>query len=59
MNYRIRAAQNEKIPEVFVIGEKEVKADSISLREHGKMLKGMLKREICIKKLKEKVDLKK
>ncbi len=36
MNYKIREAQNKKIPYMLVIGDKEVEANTVAVRERGK-----------------------
>ena len=35
MNYKIREISNEKIPYLIVVGEKEVKEKTLSVREFG------------------------
>lgn len=50
MNYKIREAQNRKIPYMLVIGDKEIEADSVAVRAR-------IKGNIGIKKVDEFIDL--
>ena len=52
LNYKIREISNEKIPYLIVIGEKEVKEKTLSVREFGKNSSLNLKYEELLKKLK-------
>ena len=40
INYKIREAENQKVPLILVVGDKEVAAESASLRIHGQGDKG-------------------
>jgi len=52
LNYKIREISNEKIPYLIVVGEKEVKEKTLSVREFGSNETLNLKYEEFIKKLK-------
>ena len=52
MNYKIREILNDKIPYLIVIGEKEVKEKTLSVRELGDNSTIYLKYEELLKKLK-------
>ena len=52
LNYKIREISNEKIPYLIVVGEKEVKEKTLSVREFGNNETLNLKYEEFIKKLK-------
>ena len=52
LNYKIREISNEKIPYLIVIGEKEVKEKTLSVREFGNNSTQNLKYEELLKKLK-------
>ncbi len=49
---RIREAEMQKIPYILIIGDKEVKAKSISVRQRGKGDLGAMKLSKFIKKVK-------
>ena len=52
LNYKIREISNEKIPYLIVIGEKEVREKTLSVREFGDNSTHNLKFEELLKKLK-------
>ena len=49
VGYRIRNAETGKVPFMFVIGEREVETDRVSLRIHGSGDKGSMKLDEAIK----------
>ncbi len=52
--YKIRKAENQKIPYILVIGDKEMKSKTLNVRQHGKKkLKRMSKKQFIEKVLKE------
>ena len=53
LNYKIREISNEKIPYLIVIGEKEVREKTLSVREFGDNSTHNLKFEELLKKLKK------
>ncbi|HSA06869.1 MAG TPA: threonine--tRNA ligase [Candidatus Gastranaerophilales bacterium] len=59
MNYKIREAQNKKIPYMLVIGDKEIEAGCIALRARGKGDTGMVNSEEFIKNIKIEIENKK
>ncbi len=56
INYKIRDAEAEKIPEIVVLGDREVESGSVSVRRNGQVIKGAIKLEDYIKELKEKIE---
>lgn len=58
MNYKIREAQNRKIPYMLVIGDKEIEADSVAVRARGKGNIGVKKVDEFIASLKKEIDSK-
>jgi threonyl-tRNA synthetase len=56
---RIRNAELKKIPYVAVVGDKEIKSDSVAVRQHGKGDLGAVKVEKFIKQLLEEIEKKK
>ena len=56
---KIRESEKQKIPYILVIGDKEIEADAIAVRQRGKGDLGQMKIEEFIKKIKEEVDMKK
>jgi len=43
MNYKVRDAQTQKMPEILIVGDKEVEDRSVSVRREGKAIKGTVK----------------
>lgn len=58
MNYKIREAQNRKIPYMLVIGDKEVEANSVAVRARGKGDLGVKKVDEFITSLKKEIETK-
>lgn len=59
MNYKLREAlQDKKVPYVAVIGDKEIEADSLSIRARGRGQVGVFKVEDFIAKLLEEINTK-
>ncbi len=56
MNYKIREAQNRKIPYMLVIGDKEIEAGSLAVRARGKGQIGMIKVDEFISGLKTEIE---
>ena len=61
MNAKIRNAQNQKIPYMFIVGEKEMEAGGVSLRlRTGKQTNGLSRQEVMdfmAQKVADKEDL--
>lgn len=55
MNYKLREAQNKKIPYMLVIGDKEVEADSVAVRARGKGQIGVIQTDEFIATLQEEI----
>ena len=58
INYKIREAEKEKIPYMFIVGKKEVQDKNLSVRRHRKGDVGRFDLDEVIDKLKEEVDKK-
>lgn len=58
MNYKIREAQNKKIPYMLVIGDKEIEANSVAVRARGKGDIGLRNIDEFIASLKTEVETK-
>ncbi|MCM8779977.1 MAG: His/Gly/Thr/Pro-type tRNA ligase C-terminal domain-containing protein, partial [Candidatus Omnitrophica bacterium] len=56
LNKRIREAEVEKIPYILIVGEKECKANAVSLRARGKGDTGSMSREDFKNKIKEEIE---
>ena len=56
---KIRAGEMQKIPYLLVVGDKEIEADSVAVRERGKGDLGAIKIEKFIEKIKEEIKEKK
>lgn len=59
MNYKLREAQNRKIPYMLVIGDKEIEADSVAVRARGKGQIGVVKSDEFIANLQQEIENKK
>ncbi len=55
INYKIREAEKEKIPYMFIVGKKEVQDKNVSVRRHKKGDLGRFNLDQIIQKLKEEV----
>ncbi|MFD1991298.1 threonine--tRNA ligase [Paenibacillus nicotianae] len=55
LGYKIREAQLEKIPYMFVVGENEMNANSVSVRKRGEGDIGMMSVEETIKMLRDQI----
>ncbi|MFQ6002828.1 MAG: threonine--tRNA ligase [Candidatus Zixiibacteriota bacterium] len=55
INYKIREAEKEKIPYMFIVGKKEVQNKSVSVRKHKQGDLGQFDLDEIIAKLKEEV----
>ena len=58
MNYKIREAQNKKIPYMLVIGDKEVEAQTVAVRARGKGHIGVISPDEFIDNLKKEIESK-
>jgi threonyl-tRNA synthetase len=58
INYKIREAEKEKIPYMFIVGKKEVQDKNLSVRRHKKGDLGRFDTDEVIDKLKEEVKKK-
>jgi threonyl-tRNA synthetase len=58
MNAKIRTAQNEKIPYMLIVGEKEQEADSVSLRRRKGKEQEVMETGEFIRFMQEKIDSK-
>ncbi len=56
MNYKIREAQNRKIPYMLVIGDKEIEANSVAVRKRGKGQAGVVNIDKFVSGLKKEID---
>ena len=56
---KIRAAELQKIPYLLIIGEKEEKAKSVSIRQRSKGDMGSMEIDAVLARLKEEIELKK
>ena len=56
---KIREAEMQKIPYLLVVGDKEIEAKTISVRERGKGDLGAIKIDEFVNKIKEEINLKK
>ncbi|MBU3901161.1 threonine--tRNA ligase, partial [Patescibacteria group bacterium] len=55
---KIREGEKQKIPYLLVVGDKEIAADSVAVRERGKGDLGPMKLDDFSKKIKEEIDKK-
>ena len=53
---KIRAGEQQKVPYLLVVGDKEISADSIAVRKRGKGDLGAMKIEKFIEKIKEEIN---
>jgi threonyl-tRNA synthetase len=53
LGYKIRQAQQSKVPYMFVVGEKEVSTDSVSVRHRDRGEEGIHKLEEILKRILE------
>ena len=58
INYKIREAENQKIPYMFIVGKKEVQDKNVSVRKHKAGDVGRFNLDGIIQKLKEEVKSK-
>ncbi len=56
---KIRAAELQKIPYLFIVGEKEAKAKAVAVRQRGKGDMGSMDIDSILAQLKEEIELKK
>ncbi len=56
---KIRNAETQKIPYLFVIGDKEVDAQTVAVRKHGQGDMGTMLIDTAVAQLKEEISLKK
>lgn len=56
MQYKIRDAQNEKIPYMLIVGSKEADREAVSVRSRSKGDEGSVKTEEFIKRIKEETE---
>ncbi len=53
LSKKIRVAENEKVPVIAVVGEKEQVNQTVAVRLHKKGMKGTIPVDVLIKKIKE------
>jgi threonyl-tRNA synthetase len=58
INYKIREAEKQKIPYMFIVGKKEIQDKSVSVRRHKKGDLGRFALDHIIDKLKEEAGTK-
>ena len=58
VEYKVRAAELEKIPYILVLGDKEEKASTLAVRPRGQKVKFGVKPADFIKQLKEEIEKK-
>jgi threonyl-tRNA synthetase len=58
INYKIREAETQKIPYMLIVGKKEEKNNTVSVRKHKEGDLGSFDLESIIKKLKEQIQMK-
>jgi len=56
---KIRGAETQKIPYLLIVGDKEIEAKSVAVRQRGKGDLGQIKTNEFLKKIKEEIYLKK
>ncbi len=56
---KIREAEMQKIPYLLIIGDKEIAANAVGVRQRGKGDLGSMPVDVFIEKVKEEIDLKK
>jgi len=56
LGYKVRKAEIEKVPYVFVVGKKEEESERVSIRKHGEGDIGTMSIEEAIKKIKEEIE---
>ncbi len=56
INYKIREAEKEKIPYMFIVGKKEVEDKNVSVRRHKEGDLGRFDLNLVIQRLKEEVE---
>jgi len=56
INKKIREGELQKIPYLLVVGDKEISADSVAVRERGKGDLGPMKIEEFVKKIKKEIE---
>lgn len=55
---KIREGEMQKIPYLLVVGDKEIAADSVAVRERGKGDLGLIKLEEFVEKIKNEIEQK-
>jgi threonyl-tRNA synthetase len=55
---KIRDAELQKIPYLLIVGDKEIQADSVNVRQRGEKVLGLVKTEDFLKKIKDDIDKK-
>ncbi|MCX7778898.1 MAG: threonine--tRNA ligase [Patescibacteria group bacterium] len=53
ISYKVRKAEQQKIPYILVVGDKEIKGKTLNIRERGNKVKKMTKKKFIEKILKE------
>ena len=59
IGYKIREAEMHKIPYMFIVGQKEMESNSVSVRRHGKGDLGNMKIEDIVKQIHQEIETKK
>lgn len=59
LNKRIREAELQKIPYILVVGEREIKNNSVNVRHYKRGIEGEIKIDALIKKIQEEIQNKK
>jgi threonyl-tRNA synthetase len=57
INYKIREAETQKIPYMFIVGKKEERGKTVSVRKHKEGDLGSFDLESIIRKLKEQIQM--
>lgn len=55
---KIRDAELQKIPYLLIVGDKEIQANSVNVRQRGEKVLGLMKTEDFLKKIKDDIDKK-
>ncbi|HPT71831.1 MAG TPA: threonine--tRNA ligase, partial [Candidatus Cloacimonadota bacterium] len=56
IGYKIREAEMKKIPFMFIVGQKEMDAGSVSVRRHTQGDMGMMNLEEAVKKIRDEIE---
>ncbi len=56
---KIRAAETQKIPYLFIVGDKEVEKESVAVRKHARGDAGVMAVDTAVAQIQEEIGLKK